>query len=378
MKSITIVITRMDLGGAQQVALETVSRLNPKRFDVVLISGPGGMMDAQARKQLGPRFVICPWLTHPISPLKDLMAFFWLVRWFFSRRIDLVHTHSSKAGLLGRLAAWAAGVETVVHTVHGWSFNDFMGPFSRGLYVLLERFAATVTDRLVCVAQSVIDKGLLNRIGGPGQYALIRAAVDLKSWRAAGKNAAKARRVLGLPRGCALVGTMANCKPQKNPLDFVRVAAKVIARAPKTHFVYLGDGPLKSKALDEAFRLGIAKQVRFPGWQENAANLSAGFDVFLLTSLWEGLPCVFPQVMCQGVPVVATAVDGASEIVREGQNGFLCQPKDVDALADRVVLLLKDKSLCRKMSLAAARSVGREWDIPDMVEKTEKLYAGSL
>lgn len=372
---IAIVITRMDLGGAQQVALETAKRLDPKRFQAVLISGPGGMLDDEAREVLGSRFVICPWLTHPISPLRDLAAFFWLARYFFKHRLDLVHTHSSKAGLLGRLAAYAAGVEAVVHTVHGWSFHDFMGRLSRRAFIGLEKFLASFTGCLVCVARSVKDKGLLNGIGRPGQYAVIRAAVDLKSWKAAGKNPGKTRQAFGLPRGCLLVGSIANCKPQKNPEDFVRTAALVLKRVPKARFLYLGDGPLKQRAKDEAFRLGVGKQVLFPGWQKQVEALSGGFDVFLLTSLWEGLPCVFPQVLSQGVPVVATNVDGAPEIIREGVNGFLCQPKDVEALADRVILLLKNPALRRRMGRQAAKSVGKEWDVRDMVERTEELYS---
>jgi glycosyltransferase involved in cell wall biosynthesis len=220
----------------------------------------------------------------------------------------------------------------------------------------------------------VKDQGLLNRIGRPEQYALVRAAVDLKAWRAQARDQKAIQRVLRLPLGSLLVGCIANCKPQKNPLDFVRVAARVIARVPRARFVYLGDGPLKEKAKETAFFLGLKAQVHFPGWQEKASLLSAGFDVFLLTSLWEGLPCVFPQVLSQGVPVVATGVDGAPEIIKEGFNGFLCQPRDVDALADRVVLLLKNPALRRRMGQAAKKSVGREWDVADMVEKTAKLY----
>jgi glycosyltransferase involved in cell wall biosynthesis len=272
------------------------------------------------------------------------------------------------------LAAYAAGVPRILHTVHGWSFNDFMPGLQRRLLVFLEKFLACFTGTLVCVAKSCCDKGLLLGIGRPGQYRVIRAAVDLEPWRAFRGKTSASRRALGLPASVPVVGTLANCKPQKNPMDFVKVAARVAALIPKAHFVYIGDGPLRQPAQEMAFHLGLARQVHFLGWRKNAAQLAAGFDVFLLTSLWEGLPCVFPQALSLGLPVVATGVDGAAEIIREGENGFLCQPKDVSGLADRVVLLLKNSSLRKKMGRNAAKSVGKEWEIEDMVKKTEEEY----
>src|SRR5260221_8781080 len=156
-KKIALLITRMDLGGAQEVALETARRLDPERFEVTLISGPGGMLDARAAQVLGARYILLKFLTHPISLLKDLAALFWLIRYFYKEKTDLVHTHSSKAGMIGRLAAWAAGVPAVVHTVHGWSFHDEMKNPARWVFIQLERFLALLSDRLAVVAQFARD-----------------------------------------------------------------------------------------------------------------------------------------------------------------------------------------------------------------------------
>lgn len=354
----------MDLGGAQEVALETAVGLDAGRFEAVLMAGAGGMMDAEAQKRLGGRFVAVPHLLHPISPLNDLRALIWLTRYFYRERTDIVHTHSSKAGLIGRMAAWMAAVPRIVHTVHGWSFNDRMKNPLRWLYIQLERMMATVSDALCVVALSCRDKGLFNRIGGAWQYKLLRAAVDLEAWRAT---------PLSVHQDI-VVGCIANCKEQKNPLDFVRVAARVLKNAPAARFVYVGDGPLRAEALALAEALKISDRVSFGGWSESPQKAAAGFDLFLLTSLWEGLPCVFPQVLSMGIPVVATNVDGAPEIISEGANGFLCQAGDISALADRLERLVSDAGLRARMSEAAKKSVGDAFGIAGMVRETEKIY----
>jgi glycosyltransferase involved in cell wall biosynthesis len=363
-KKIAIVITRLDLGGAQEVALESAARLDPQHFEVELLAGPGGMLDAEAWRRLGPRYVQIPSLKHPISPLNDIRAFIWLLFHFYRRRTDIVHTHSSKAGLLGRLAAWAAGVPKIVHTVHGWSFHDQMPNPTRWFYILLERMLAKLTDTLCVVAHSCKDKGLLNGIGQPGQYRPLRAGIDLEAWQNARLS----------PHQGVVVGCIANCKPQKNPLDFVRVAHEAIKLAPQASFVYAGDGPLRGEAQALAESLGIAGRVKFSGWVSDPLALASSFDIFLLCSLWEGLPCVFPQMLALGIPVVATQVDGASEIIREGVNGYLCQGGDIAALADRVAALANDTSLRTRLGAAAKSGVPAEFGLEDMVLKAATIY----
>ena len=377
---VAIVITRLDLGGAQEVALETAARLDAARFDVRLLAGPGGLLDGQAAQRLKAGFVPVPSLVHPVHPLSDLRALLWLWNYFRREDIQVVHTHSSKAGLLGRVAAWLARVGRIVHTVHGWSFNDEQSGALFSFYRSWERWLARITDILAVVAQSCRDKGLLNGVGRADQYALLRAAVDLPAWAAVKRSRGAAlaalrqgpRPLRGAPK--FIVGCIANCKAQKNPLDFVRVAARVLKQVPGAAFVYVGDGPLRPEAEALAKELGLGSRVRFIGWHKDPRALAVGFDVFLLTSLYEGLPCVFPQVLVQGTPVVATGVDGAAEIVREGVNGYLCQPRDVEALAERVIAILMDGPLRRRLGAAAKRSVSAEFAFDDMVGRTASLY----
>jgi glycosyltransferase involved in cell wall biosynthesis len=372
---VAIVITRLDLGGAQEVALETAARLDPAHFDVVLLAGPGGQLDAEARRRLGPRFVPVPSLVHPVRPLKDLAALLWLWTHFRRGGYQVVHTHSSKAGLLGRLAALLAGVPSRLHTVHGWSFNDFQAGPAFKVFVALERWMARLGGRLVVVAVSLREKGLLQRIGRPDQYVLLRAAVDREAWAATPRSRAALKRLLPGLRP-QVVGVVANLKPQKAPLDFVRVAAAVAARHRDVDFVYIGDGPLRAQAQALSLALGLKGRMHFLGWQRDPRRLAAGMDLFLLPSLYEGLPCVFPQALSLGLPVVASGVDGAAEIVKEGVNGYLCQPGDVDAMADRIGALLEDGRLRRRLGAAARRSVGPDFGFDAMVRRSQELYAG--
>jgi glycosyltransferase involved in cell wall biosynthesis len=370
-----ILITRLDLGGAQEVALETACGLDPQRFDVTLFAGPGGALDAEAQRRLGSRFIPVPSLVHPIHPLKDLAALAWLTLRFWRDGYHVVHTHSSKAGLLGRVAAFLARVPRVVHTVHGWSFNDFQRSLSFKAFVWLERLLAPLSDVLAVVAFSLRDKGLLQRIGKPHQYALLRAGVDLGAWQQA-KRSRRALLALRPKLKPKVVGVIANMKDQKAPLDFVRIAARVCRGHKDVDFVYVGDGPLRPEAQALARSLGVEKRVHLLGWQREPRNLAAGFDVFLLPSLFEGLPCVYPQALSLGLPVVASQVDGASEIVREGVNGYLCQPRDIEAFASRVSALLEDAKLRKTMSAAAKRSAGPDFGIEAMVKRTEAIYEG--
>jgi glycosyltransferase involved in cell wall biosynthesis len=366
------------------VALETAARLDPARFDVQLIAGQGGPLWGEAQARLGRRALAWPSLVHPIAPWQDLKAVLGLA-WHLNRGdFDLVHTHSSKAGLVGRLAAFLAGVPCVVHTVHGWSFNDSQRPLARRAFALLERGLAQGTQALVAVAESVRDKGLLQNIGRPGQYRVIRAGVDLPAWNLPKPQPLeRARRLaqLGLPEDSKLVATLANLKPQKDPRTFVAAASaalKAWSGPQSLHFIYLGGGPLLEQCQAQAAAEGVADRVHFLGWRQDAAQLLACADVFLLCSRFEGLPCVFPQAMALGLPVVATDVDGAPEIVREGRTGYLVPAGDSQALAQRLLKLLKDPALAQRLGEAGRGSLGPQWGLPDMAQRTAELYTELL
>lgn len=366
-------VTRLDLGGAQQNTLHTVRHLNRASFEPVLICGRGGMLDGEAAADQSFRTVFVDSLQRDISPLHDLLALLELTRILLAEKPDLLHTHSSKAGILGRLAAALAGVPVVVHTYHGFGFHDRQPPVVKGLYVLLERLCARFTDALVFVSKANIAYAAAHGIASPEEAVLIRSGVALAGLPAP-VDAAKLKMSAGVGMHKLLVLSIGNLKPQKNAGDFVAAAAAVLAAVPEARFVFLGDGPQRRALEARAFALGLEGKVLFLGWRRDAAQWLAAADVFVMTSLWEGLPRALVEAMKSGKPAVCYAADGVVDLIESGKNGFLIEPGDHAALAERVTELLQDEPLRMRLGTAASAAVGPEFDIDGMVRAQEALY----
>jgi glycosyltransferase involved in cell wall biosynthesis len=371
-------ITRLDLGGAQQNTLYSAGHHDRSRFRVGLWAGAGGILDAEARAIADADVRLFPWLVHPIRPHRDALALVRLVAAMREAKPALLHTHSSKAGILGRAAARIARVRRVVHTVHGWSFNDTQSPIVRRLFRALERMAARGTDRIVCVSEADRREGIESRIGRPEAYRLVRSGIDPEEFSARPGARERVRAALGIGPGEVLVGTVACLKPQKAPLDLVEGAALALRVEPRLRFVVAGDGELRGAVEARARDLGLGERFRLLGWRRDVPDLLAGLDLFVLTSLFEGLPRAVLQAMVAGVPVVATAVGGTPEVVRDGETGLLVRPGDPAAAAAAVVRLTGEPETARRLAAAASRRIGEEFEIRRMVRTLDELYAETL
>jgi glycosyltransferase involved in cell wall biosynthesis len=365
-------ITRLELGGAQQNTLYCVEHHDRTKFEVGLVAGAGGQLDSKARGIQDSDVVLVPWLRHAIAPVHDALAIPRLARRLAG--VDLVHTHSSKAGILGRAAARVAGVSAVVHTVHGWSFNAFQPKAQRRFYVALERAAARVTDRLICVSDSDRTLGLRSGIGEPSLYRIVRSGIDPAEFAPAPGVRERARQALGFAPGTVVVGTVANFKPQKAPLDFVEAARLSLARDPSLRFVFAGDGELRPEVERAIARAGLGGSVRLLGWREDVADVLAALDVFLLTSLFEGLPRSLLQAIAAERPVVVTDTGGTAELVENRVSGFLVPPSDPAAAAAAVVALAGDVALRARFAASARGRLGEEFDVRRMVREVEAIY----
>ncbi len=370
-------ITRLIVGGAQENTMYTAALLDPARYHAEILSGPQtgpeGSLIEEVRAR-GVPLTILPTLLRQISPLNDLRALRSLIRLMRRKRFTIVHTHSSKAGVLGRLAAKRARVPVIVHTVHGWSFHDHMPPAKRRLYVHLERFAARFTDAMIVVAEPDIEKGLREGIGAPEQYRLIRSAIPLDEFDPATVDRTAARHALGLPLDAPVLGNVGRFSAQKNPLDWVRIAGKVARQLPDCHFLLVGDGPLRAEVEAALVEEGITERTVLTGLRRDVPRMIAAMDVFLLTSLWEGLPRVIPEAMAMRVSVVANRADGTAEAISHGETGFLCDPGDLDEAAAYCVQLLTQPALRAEMGNRGRAFALREFDVRQMVAQIDQLY----
>ncbi len=370
------IITRLIVGGAQETVLLIADMLDRSRWAVDVLCGPqtgaeGSLIEEMRRR--GVPLTIEPSLVREVHPLKDLLALVRLTRFIQRGRYAIVHTNSSKAGILGRWAAWLAGTPVIVHTVHGWGHNERQSGPVRRAYILSEQLTQRITDRLIVVSPRNAEKGLADGIGRAEQYVTIRSGIELERFARPARPRQEVRRELGIPADAPVVGTVTRLSPQKAPLDFVAAAARVAAARPDVHFVIVGDGPLRGEVEARVVAPGLAGRVHLTGLRADVPDLLHSFDLFCLSSLWEGLPRVLPQAMAAGLPIVATAVDGNAEAVTDGVNGLLTPPGDPASLAAALLRLLDDPPLARQMG-EAGRARAEEFDAHRMVEDIAALY----
>ncbi len=370
-------ITRLELGGAQQNTLYCCANHNRKKFEVVLIAGIGGYLDAEAKKIKNCKIYFLPELKHAIHPWWDFIALRKISSILKQEQVQIVHTHSSKAGFLGRWAARLAGVPRVVHTVHGWGFFKDQFFLTRFLYQTLERRTAPITDTMIVVSRDNADEGLFHGIGKKEQYKVIHSGIILSQYVLSSAKAKKARHALNpQSRPCVLV--LANFKKQKSPLDVVETAKRLTVKIPSVLFLWGGDGPLLPMVKEAIERAGLSKNFKLLGWREDIAELLAASDVMFLASIHEGLPRVVLQTMAAGKPVVATAVNGTPEAVKQGVTGYLTQPHATKEMTEALEKIISNRSLARKMGKAGRKSLKGTFLMDKMLLEIEKLYGALM
>lgn len=373
------IITKLELGGAQQNTLHTVKHLDRDRFQPYLITGQGGILDPEAKKLTDVPSHFLPTMVREIRPHRDVMAF----RQIRSRIRQIlqvnpvspiiVHTHSSKAGILGRWAAWLEGVPSIIHTFHGFGFHEGQKPWVRLSFQLAEQWTGKITDAFIMVSRANMETARGSKIAPQDRMVLIRSGIPVREFQEVSESREEIRRSLSVKEGDALVTMVACLKTQKAPWDFVRISKKVVAEEPRSRFFLVGDGILRPQVEDAVRAFGLNGRFHLLGWRRDIPRILHASDILVLTSHWEGLPRVLPQAMAAGLPVVATRVDGSPEAIQDGENGFLLFPGDVEGMANRVLQLIRDSFLCRQMGQEGRRRVG-EFAIEQMMAKQEALY----
>ena len=376
---VTHVITRLIVGGAQENTIASVLGLRLKPgLDVHLISGPStgpeGSLEASFAKT-PPVLTLLPSLVRPVHPLKDWLALRQLTRLFQQTRPDLVHTHSGKAGVLGRLAARRAGVPIIVHTIHGPSFGAFQGPLANALFRAAERRAGRVTTHFVTVAEAMTRQYLAAGIGCPEQYTRVFSGFALEPFLAA-RQELGLRRQLGLAPEDIVVGKIARLVELKGHDDLLAIAPDLVKVCPRLKFLLVGDGPWRPRFENQARALGLAGHFVFTGLvpPEKVPALVGIMDLLAHLSRREGLPRALPQALAAARPVVAYDCDGAGEVCLDGQTGFLVPPGNLPLLTDRLLQLAGDAALRTQLGTRGQQLVRQNFSVEKMVNDLHALY----
>lgn len=377
------VITRLIVGGAQENTLLSVEGLDRlPEFEVTLATGlddgPEGSLLDRARRTT--RLVVIPELGRSINPWADIVAFFKLYRLIRRGRYQIVHTHSSKAGVLARLAARLAGTPIVVHTLHSLVFHDYQPWIVNRLWWAVKKLCAPITDHYISVSRRIADRAIAEGIAPADKFTTIYSGMELEWFLDARVDAAAVRRELGIPPGAPVVGKIARLFPLKGHDQLLDAAPAIVERCPGVRFLLVGDGVLYDHLRERARRAGIPDHFVFAGLvpRERIPEMIAAMDVVVHTSLREGLARVLPQALAMGKPCVSFDLDGAPEVVIPGETGFLVRPGDAAGLADAVARLLADGELCRRMGEGGRRRVDPAFRADTMVGRIAEVYAGLI
>jgi len=383
MKKIKVLhtITRLIVGGAQENTILSAQFLDKDTYDVDVLcgsqTGPEGSLFEFATSR-GVQPIIFKNLIREINPIKDIVHFVEMLIFLRKNHYDIIHTHSSKAGIIHRFAAKIMGVPIIIHTVHGWSFHDHMHRFKSQFYVFLEKKAAAFTDTIITVTKLDIQKGINADIGSELQYRNIHSSIEIERYKTATRDISEIKKELKLNMNSVIIGTVARLSEQKAPLDFMRLAKAICDTHDNVQFLYVGDGELRPEVEKFIQDNELQDKIILAGLRMDVPDMLAVMDIFILTSLWEGLPRVFSQSMAAKLPIVATKVDGAPEAITDGLNGFMTQPGKPLEMVQYLEKLINDKALREKMGLEGLKIAEKNFSVESMIEDIEDVYQASL
>ncbi len=384
MTKIVHIITRLDMGGSAQNTLLTCRGLSDK-YEILLVHGLSRESNITAAEQRiigdgvaaarekGVRFTTIDTLVRRISPIKDLRALLSMLWLILREKPYVVHTHSSKAGILGRLAAALARVPIVIHTPHGHVFyGHFNRLFSR-IFLWIEKFCALFTDLIIALTNGEKEDYLKFSIGRPHKLLTVHSGVDVHRYMRHKIDVIEEKLALGLQPNGFVIGFVGWLLPIKGPVYLLNALSKVWPEHPHVSLVLVGKGDLDVDLRTRALELKADDRVKFLGWRDDIETIMQIFDLLVLPSLNEGMGRVVVEAMAAGKPVVASDVGGIPDLVEHGQTGFLVPPADEDALAEAIARIIRDPEQAHKMGVKA-RLHSHRFSLAAMIEKLDVIY----
>lgn len=368
-KKILFIITHLELGGAQKQLLTILKNLNPDKYSLYLFAGNRGYLKKEFINLPYLHLKLIPQLIRTINPLYDIIAFFKLYFFIKKHKFDIIHTHSPKASLLGRWAGYLGGVKNIIYTVHGWPFHRFMNPFAYHLFLLLEKLTAKITGKIIVVSSSDLKTGIKKKIAPTSKFTLIHYGIDIALF-----NDIYKKRSVTPPKGY-LVTTVSSLKPQKGLNYFLDMAKEVSTHLPQAKFYIVGDGPLRKSIREKIKRLKLERNVFLKGWVKDISSVYLNTSLFVLTSLWEGLPVSLIEAVVSGIPVLVTNTGGVLDIVKEGKQGKIIEFTELSKAGAYCENMLQNYHLWNKITREARKDISLGyWACQRMIKETEEVY----
>jgi len=376
------------MGGSAQNTLLTCKELSGK-YEIILVHGlshESGMTDreknivvdgVETAKRNGVKVIVLPSMVRRIRPIKDFKALLTLVWLIFKEKPDIVHTHSSKAGLLGRVAAKISFVPKIIHTPHGHVFYGHFGAFASKIFLWVEKLFAKFTDRMVALTAGEMNDYIKLSVCSPEKLLKIHSGVDVKQYMQPNGNNVEKRRSLGLDQNGNVVGFVGWLLPIKGPGYLLKAMEHIWQEYPETALVFVGKGDLDMDLRAQALQVSANGKVKFLGWRDDIGEIMSVFDMLVLPSLNEGMGRVLVEAMAAGKPVVASRVGGIPDLVRHGETGYLVPPADEKALADGIKKLLDDPGKAWEMGQNGKKHC-QQFSLEAMIEKLDDLYSGLI
>lgn len=370
-------IARLNIGGpAIHVSLLT-QHLGPPEFESTLVAGrvpeTEGDMGYYAT-ECGVTPIYLETLSREVDYRDDFRSILAVYRLLRRERPDILHTHTAKAGFVGRIAGWLARVPVIVHTYHGHVLRGYFGPRKTALFRRYEQWAAGRSHMLLAVSAKVREELLELGVGRPETFRVVELGLDLQRFADAAESRGALRDELGLADDVPLLGTSGRLVPIKHQSLLLRATAKLRESHPGLHLVLIGDGELREALAAEAAELGLVEVTHFLGWRTDLAPLLADLDVFALTSRNEGTPISILEAAAAGLPVVATSVGGVPDVITDGETGWLVPDDDADALAAALAEVLADPAEARRRGRAAQEHCLARFGVARLRDELAALY----
>lgn len=363
-------ITELPVGGAQDNTLLSVKGLKAKGYHVDMAAAPGGAWEDLAKFYSDNLFFINAFAINAISIASNLEAIRECYNLIVKNNYDVVHTHSSTAGICGRIAAKLAGVPIIIHTVHGFPFHDFMPPLKKNFLVFLEKFTAGLCDHMITVSNLNLEEIVERKIDKRDHLTNIYSGINLDKFNI-DKSNAEIKQGLSIPENYQVITKVARLSNQKAPQFYIEAAKMILKEKKDVVFLLVGDGPLK----DELESLSADEpNIRMLGERLDIPEILKITDIFALSSIYEGLGRAMTEAMICRKPVVAPAVNGIPEVIKDGKTGFLIEPKNPDMLAEKLLILLNDKDKKHEIGENAYHQVVPAFSADKMVEDIDTLY----